>query len=269
VFQKQLTLRGYPPLWINFLTYAGLSVTALPLALTLNWQLPFAFWGYAALGGIVGATGNGFLVKALEKGDLSVLGPINAYKSVIGLISGIFLLGELPSLWGIVGMLLIIGGSYFVLDSTEQKFSMALWKRSAIRYRIVAMVLTAIEAVFLKKMILLSTSLHTFIIWCWTGVFFSFLLLKVYRIHVAPSPTRMALRPALQYVALLACIALMQFTTIYVFDHMPVGYALALFQLSMLLTVWLGYHFFQEKDLMWKLIGSVIMVAGSVCVILF
>jgi hypothetical protein len=48
---------------------------------------------------------------------LSVLGPVNAYKSVISLVPGMVLLGEFPEgmvLAGMVlaGMGLIVGGSY-------------------------------------------------------------------------------------------------------------------------------------------------------------
>lgn len=49
---------------------------------------------------------------------------------------------------------------------------------------------------------------------------------------------------------------------------MEVGYALALFQLSTIVSIFLGYRIFKEENIMKKLIGSVIMVAGSVMIIL-
>lgn len=109
VFQKQLSSKGNHPLLINFLTYLLLSIVCIAVAAVTNRQeLPVEFWLYSVLAGIVGALGNGFLVKALEKGDLSVLGPINAYKSVIGIIVGVFLLREMPNMWGILGIVLIV-----------------------------------------------------------------------------------------------------------------------------------------------------------------
>jgi drug/metabolite transporter (DMT)-like permease len=50
---------------------------------------------------------------------------------------------------------------------------------------------------------------------------------------------------------------------------MPVGYALSLFQLSTIVSVLLGHRLFQEKDIRKKLIGTAIMIAGSVIIILF
>ncbi len=226
------------------------------------------FWLYAILGGIAGATGNAFLVKALQKGELSILGPVNSYKSVVGMILGIFMLAEIPNLWGIVGIALIIYGSYFVLDTTEEKFSWALLKKVEIQYRIWALILTAIEAVFIKKVILLSSASIAFISWCWFGAFFSFLLSFVYRLDIQTQIKKVKYHDLSKLSLLVLCIGTMQFTTIYVFDHMPVGYALSLFQLSTIISVLLGHHIFKEKDMLKKLIGAAIMIAGSVIIIL-
>src|ERR1035437_8848549 len=158
VFQKKLMTKGIHPLFVNFLTYFLLSIACLFIAVFIHWPaLPRQFWTYSILGGIAGALSNGFLVKALQYGELSILGPINSYKSVVGIIGGIILLGETPNLWGLLGIALIIYGSYFVLDTTKERFSLALLKKKEIQYRLLAMILTAIEAVFVKKVILASS----------------------------------------------------------------------------------------------------------------
>ena len=191
VFQKQLTNRYNHPLLINFLTFLLLSVFCIIPAIQVRWlELPFEFWKYCILAGIVGATGNGFLVKALQCGDLSVLGPINSYKSVVGIIVGIFLLGEIPNLWGIA------------------------------------------------------------------------------EVHLVKEFKRIKIRDLFSYFYLVLCIGTMQYTNNYEFDHMEVGYALALFQLSTIVSIFLGYRIFKEENITKKLIGSVIMVAGSVMIIL-
>lgn len=269
VFQKSLTAKGHHPLIINFLSYLGLSVLCLAIAFGVAWsQLPVPFWTWSVLSGIAGALGNGFLVRALQKGDLSVLGPINAYKSVVGIIVGIFLLGEIPNARGVVGTALIIGGSYFVLDTTEDKFSWALLKRKEIQYRIWALILTAIEAVLLKKVIQASGVTTAFLSWCWFGALFSFLLLFFYKLRLRAEVGRFTLGNLRLFLLLILCLGTMQLTTNYVLNHMPVGYALALFQLSIIISVLLGHRIFKEKDIRKKLIGSVIMIVGSLFIIL-
>ncbi|MOA02944.1 hypothetical protein D3C78_1224210 [compost metagenome] len=49
---------------------------------------------------------------------------------------------------------------------------------------------------------------------------------------------------------------------------MSVGYALSLFQLSTIVSIGFGYKFFQEKNIGKKVIGSLIMIIGSVLIIL-
>lgn len=269
VFQKQLTSKGLHPLMVNFITYFLLSLFCVILAFFT--RIPILgqdFWVYSILGGIAGALGNGFLVKALQMGDLSVLGPINSYKSVIGIIVGIFLLSEIPSIWGVLGIALIIYGSYFVLDTTDERFSWRLFKRPEIQFRLWAMILTAIEAVFIKRVILASSTTMAFISWCVFGAFFSFAALFFYRVRIQVELKKTCKRVYLnKFILLIACVGTMQFTTNYVFEHMPVGYALSLFQLSIIVSVIFGYHFFKEKDIRKKIIGSLIMIAGSVLII--
>ena len=270
VFQKQLTTKGIHPLFINFLTYFLLSVGCLFIAFIIHLPvLPQQFWIYSILGGIAGSLGNGFLIKALQFGELSILGPINSYKSIIGIIGGIILLGEVPNIWGMLGISLIIFGSYIVLNTTEERFSLALLKKSEIRYRIWALILTAIEAVFVKKVILASSTTIAFMGWCWFGSVFSFVLLFVYRLDINKEAKKIETSYFGKFFFLIVCIGIMQFTTNYTFKHLAVGYALSLFQLSTIVSVLIGYRFFKELDLSKKIIGSAFMIIGSIVIILF
>lgn len=255
VFQKQLTAGKNHPLIVNFLTYFFLSVFCFALLFFIKIpSLGNSFWLYSILGGIMGALGNGFLVKALDKGDLSVLGPINSYKSVVGIIFGIFLLSEIPNVWGILGIGLIIYGSYFVLDSPDEKFSWKLLKKQEIQFRIWAMILTAIEAIFVKKVILVSSTVLAFTSWCFFGALFSFIFLFFYKIPIKNELSKtLKIENLNKFLFLIICIGIMQFTTNYIFDYMSVGYALSLFQLSTIVSIIFGYKFFQEKEFGTKL----------------
>lgn len=269
VFQKKLTEQNNHPLLVNLLTFSILGILCIVPALQQDWgQVSYLSWYYGVIAGIFGAVGNGFLVKALQGGDLSILGPINSYKSVVGILIGIVFLHEIPSIWGIIGIALIIYGSYFVLDTMKERFSWSLLKNKEIQYRIWAMILTAIEAVFIKKVILYSSTIVSFIFWCWFGAFFSFVLLFFFKVRLIKEIKQVKLHHLLTYVFLVLSIVTMQYTTNYVFSHMNVGYALALFQLSTIISIFLGYRIFKEQNIKKKLLGAVIMIAGSVVIIL-
>jgi drug/metabolite transporter (DMT)-like permease len=270
VFQKQLAINRADPLFINFVTYLFLGILSAIYAVTIRWvDFPDKFWLYSLAVGFLGALGNGFLVKALQQGDLSVLGPVNAYKAVVSLVVAFFLLGEVPGIPGGLGIGLIVAGSYVVLNTTKEKLSWGVFKRTDIQYRLLAMFFAAVEAVLIKKVINYSSPEVAFIIWCWFGALFSFALFYYRQSGRLIQQIRLAGGHISTYVMLIFCIGLMQFTTNYTFGHMPVAYALALFQLSALISVLLGHRFFKETDILKKLVGATIMVAGSALIILF
>lgn len=261
VFQKKLTKSGEAATCINCINYILMSLISIPLLLLVNFSLITPeFWLYAIAGGITGAIGNCFMVLALKQGELSVLGPINSYKAIVGMIFGIFLLHEYPNIYGVLGIGLIIIGSYFILESPKALL------RKDIQYRIYALIFTAIEAVFIKKVIILSSIASSFIISSFLGAIFSYLIMRILENEKLHIPTK---KNSIMYISTTLCFAIMTFTTAYVFKYMNVGYALSLFQLSIILNVILGYKLFNEKNLIKKLLGSLIILIGSAAILIF
>src|SRR6185503_8780807 len=106
VFQKLLTNRGVNPIFVIFASHGLLSVVCLPF-LFVAWRAASAgFWFNIGLSAVLAVAGNVLLVEALKRSDLSVLGPINAYKSVVSLLPGIILLHEIPGPWALAGIAL-------------------------------------------------------------------------------------------------------------------------------------------------------------------
>lgn len=264
VFQKKLAVEN-SSLTINFSTYTILSLCCLPFVYTVfSETYSLYFWFIVFLCGFLCTLGILCIIKAINIGELSVIGPINSYKSIVGLVASLFLLKEIPSLIGLLGIFLIIWGSKFIFQSSQEGFSFKLFKRKDIQYRIIALVLTGIEAAFLKQIIIMSSVEAGFILWCFMGAFWSTIFILI-------TKKRFSLEKKSNYIQVLfiaLCLGLMQYSTNFVFEKMNVGYALALFQLSSLVTVFLGYEIFKEKNLKEKIIGTCIMILGSVLIIL-
>ena len=248
VFQKTLTKKGQAPLMVNLISYTLLSLIAL---FFIDYKsiptLSNNFWLYVVLGGFTGALGNGFIIMALEKEDLSILGPINAYKSVVGMIVAFILIREIPNQFGLLGIALIIAGSYFVLDQGTEKWSWSIFKKKGIQYRIWGLLLTGIEAVFDKQVILQSSIKWAFIGWAIFGAIFSLLFILFVNKDLLKGAKKMDATIVGNYLLLITCVGLMIVTTNYVFREIQVSYGLALFQLSILLSVVLGYRIFNEQ----------------------
>ncbi len=301
-----MATRGRRPFFVNAATFVLLTFACVGPAFAVDWtRFRPDFWRDVVFSGVLCALGNACLVAALGRGELSILGPINAWKAVVGLIFGFFLLGEAPTFSALFGVFLIGVGSYFVLDASPERFSFRLlFGNSAIRLRVAALILTALEAIFIKKIVLAAGPSTAFFLWAATGALFSTLSLGVAALiplipsistqprqprlttqtpqasqttsTSAPSqtaqttpPTRFSARDALELAATAACVGTMQLATNVAFERLDVGLALALFQLSAPLNVLLGWRLFRERGVVKKLFGATVAVGGAACVVLF
>ena len=265
MLQKALSER-HSAVLINLYSYGLLSLACVVnvCMADYNWNsYGFSFWNYVLLAGFLCTLGTVCLIKALQCGELSVLGPINSYKCLVGLLFGFVILGEIPNIKAILGVLLIICGSWFIFDTVKEGFSLRLFKRKDIILRFCALFLTGAEAAVLKKIILISSPAECFILWCFSGFAFSLILVLLLKKKLQP----LFKKDLLSIFVIAVCLGLMQFSTNIVFEKLNVGLSLALFQLSSIVAIIFGYKVFKESYIVKKLIGAIIMIAGS-CLIL-
>lgn len=271
VFQKQLAQRSAEPLIIITATHGLLTALALPfLAGMPLGALGVDFWANLLTAVVLAVGGYVFLWYALRSTDLSLLAPINAYKAVLGLLLAVVLIGEVPTLSGLIGVALIVAGSYFVIDRVPgQAHSSAFrlfTREPGVQLRFAALICSATESVFLKRALLLSSPITTFLIWavcCFAVAAIAAVLLRTW---VAAEVTR--LRSEWRTLLwLTATTGLMQVTTLLTFGKLQVGYSLALFQLSTLISVYLGHRYFEERNIRRRLLGSLVMVIGAMLIV--
>jgi drug/metabolite transporter (DMT)-like permease len=271
-FQKLLTIRRADPLFVIFATHAGLSILCLPFLLAMQPHLSETFLLNMTASAFLAVSGNALLVQAVKLSDLSLLGPVNAYKPIISLIPGMILLHEFPHGMGLVGMGLIVAGSYFVVDKAvdqpRRNVFIRFFTDRGVQYRFAAMALSAVEAVFLKKAVLESTASVTFACWSVFGFIVSLPAIALFLRRRVSREFRLARSVMPTYLALILTAGLTQLCTILVLHGFQVGYSLALFQTSTLISVLLGYRLFKERNILERLLGSIIMIAGAVLIVL-
>ena len=268
VFQKQLVLRSANPLFIIGATHAFLTAATLPLLFgSVTSALGREFWTTMTISALLAVAGNVLLVYALKASDLSVLGPLNAYKAVISLVLGVILIGEIPSVAGLAGVLLILAGSYFVVDrdptQPRRNAFAQFFRERGVQLRFAALVLSATEAVFLKRALLLSSALTTFVFWSLLGLPIAATAIVLLLRRQAANELVLLRRNWLTYASLAMTTGLMQAATVFTFGKLQVGYSLALFQLSTVISVFLGYRYFLEINFRQRIVGSLIMIAGA------
>lgn len=255
VFQKLLTNRGEHSSIVNFYNYLGLSLLGY---IACYGQIVFCINNLPdiLIMGLLGALGNYFIIKALSCGELSTLAPINSYKPIIALIFGFILLKEIPSIYDIIGILLVILGTMFLIES---KF---LYTK-AILYRFAALVFSGCEAIFIKKVIITSDISSAFFYWALAGFVFSMIFA-----FLSHHPLKISSRNLRYQILLVLSVAVMQYSTNFVFSKMNVAQSLALFQLSSIVSVFLGINIFKERGLVKKLFAAFLMLIGAVILIL-
>ena len=253
VFQKILTARGEKSSVVNFYTYLGLLIITIPFCNNIVFFKEIIL--YILLMGFLGAFGNYFIIKALSLGELSVLAPINSYKPIVAIIFGLLILEEIPGIYELIGIILILSGTLIIINSK-------IVFNKALIYRFLALIFSGIEAIFIKKVILLTDITSAFFYWVLSGVIFSaiFVIFLKHKIKLR--------KVNLKYqIVLVMLVGIMQYSTNYVFSKIHVAYALSLFQLSSIVSVFLGVSLFKEKDLIRKLIASFIMILGAIIII--
>lgn len=270
VFQKKLTHHGLHPFYVVATTYLILTLLAMPfLSLVDIAMLSNAFWVNVLFAALLDVGGWMFLVMSLSKTDLSVFGPLNAYKVIVSMLFAMLFLGEIPSLQGLAGVLVIVIGSFFLMPnkSVNGNRIFHLLLERGVQSRFLSILLFSVGTIFLKNSIMHSGPLETLVFWSLLGL----PLVLVGNAVFLPGFLTKGLSQSRGHIPSIlligATVFIMQYLTLVLLSKMLVAYTLALFQIGMLLQVFLGHKIFQEDHLLRRILVSGVMVAGSVLVL--
>jgi drug/metabolite transporter (DMT)-like permease len=273
VFQKLLTREQASPLFVVGMTQGLLTLACVPVFLTQRFPADAAFWSNMLVATALAVGANVLIVEALKIGDLSFLGPVNAYKAVFSLIPGFVLLGEIPTPLALTGIGLIGAGSLLIFDRESHAglgaVARAFVSDRGVQLRFAGLILSATEAVILKRALVTGSPVAAFAVWSSAGFIVSLIAARLC------TPGWFGRNGTILKSHWPACLALavttgvMQLGTLVVFMGLQVSPALALFQTSMLLTVLLGRAVFREPNFWERLLGAGVMTIGAVLIVVY
>ena len=258
LFQKRLTARAADPVFLMAVTYGALAVLSLPL---LWWNAPtvdVSFWLNAAILAVVDVLGNVLLVLALERSEMSIFGPLNAWKAVVSLAFAAVLIHEIPSVRSLGGVALIVTGSILL---TRTEATAATGPRHGVPIRLLSLLVLSLAAVFLKKLIMGSSPLYAF---AWWAIGSAPVAIAVSFVRRRPHQKRIMREYPGDYFWLILTFGIAQICVVFTFRALPVGVALALFQISTLLTIFFGHRYFEERGIRRRMLAAAIMMTGAV-----
>lgn len=271
--QKVLAKRGLQPLLVIGFAHLGLSVLVLPWILGQRLPLGTGLWLNLGISAALATLANVLIVHAVSESDLSLVGPINSYKPVVSLLPGLVLLGEIPSLAGLAGIGLVVAGSGLLTQHPQPGAArppfFKLFLNRGVQLRIAALIPSAVEAVFLKRALAASNPATVFAWWvvlCLLAVIVTLTVTRRWREVVDHGDRLRASAGAL--VTLMATTGLMQFCTVVTLATLQVGYSLALFQTSTVISVIMGRTVFNEPQFGRRLLGSIIMTGGAAVIVI-
>lgn len=208
--------------------------------------------------------------RAIKISEISLINPMSAFNPVFVSIISFFTLGERIGIKGLLGILLIVAGAY-LLQASKAKGGFlaplrALLTHKGVQYSLIAYFLWAITPTFQKTAIFHTTPQ--------VPPFASFIGLLGMTLVYTPLTVKFSRKPlaiARKYFKLLILFgvlgAVAQVAAFTAFSLTKLGFATAVFKLSMIFTVILGWLIFKEKDIKSRLLGSTVMLTGVILLV--
>ena len=251
----------------EYIVSLSLRLFALPFLIPLLFfieipSLGNQFWITLLIGGSLNVITTILYMKAIKYSDLSITVPIVTFTPLFLLMTSPLIVGEFPNFIGLIGVLLIVFGSYTlnIKQRHEGYFApfKALLKEKGPKLMLFVAFIWSITSNFDKIGVLNSSpifwaiAINVFI----TLVMFLIMLYKSQRSIQQISTSYKTLLP----IGLFGALTLIfQMTAI---NLTLVAYVISIKRTSAIMSVLLGYLIFKEKGIKERLLGAAIMVIG-------
>ncbi len=265
---KKLMSKKQDPLVVSVFIHGLASIGFLVAAIFLGQNIlkvsPTALI-FIIITAIFGAAGGVVLLMSLQKGDLSLIAPIQTITPLLILIVAVFFLNETPRPIGLLGIILIIFGGIYLDKNPHEKLS-SIMKRIVTYKPALLGVLAAIFYAMASVMDKFGLRNTTVVIWIFYVYFFIFLFI----LPIAIKQRKNEFRKILNHKTLL--ISSSFFSVIAIFFQLlaiqttMVSYVLSIKRLSSVFAVILAYVFLSEKRALYRLRGAIVMVIGAILI---
>lgn len=221
------------------------------------------FWLALLLGGVLNMVATLFYMKALKYSDLSITVPLVTFTPVFLLATSPLILGEFPSLSGLIGILLVVSGSYVLNIRDIQRGLWApfrgLLREKGPRFMLAVAFIWSITSNIDK----IGATHSSVIIWVLAVNVVSAVLLFPVALHRILKNRGILTSRNIGILAGVGLIAaLRSFFQITAITLTLVTYVISIKRTSALFAILFGALVFKEKGFRERILGGVIMVTG-------
>jgi len=206
-------------------------------------------------------------IKAISISPLSLTIPFIALSPVFVIITAFVILGELPDISGLIGILLIVTGAYLLnVRATRHGVLgpiMAIKREKGSVLMIIVALIFSFTSTLGKVAVMHSSPLFF-------GAFYPFILTFIFTIITGFKGQLSGIisRPLI-FLGIGFCMAVMMLSHYLAISLTDVAYMISVKRCSLLFSVIYGWVLFREISISERLIGSVLMIAGVVAITLF
>ena len=225
------------------------------------------FWPALVIGGTLTVVWLVLMAKAIKYSDLSLAMPLLAFSPLFVVATAPFIVKEIPNLFGLVGVSLIVLGAYTLNIQERRKGFLAPFKilfkeKGAVLMLIVAFI-GGLSGSFDKMGIVNSSA----IFWVFASNAFAaatlFILLMLRKNnHLKQFSSNLSILILIGIIAGISQISQMTATGLTL-----VAYVVAVKRTSIVISVLLGWLIFKEKNIRERLMGALIMLAGVLFIV--
>ena len=218
--------------------------------------------------GILNIIAASLYYKALKITDLSLAVPMTALTPIFLILTSFIILGEVPTLYGAAGIVLIVIGCYIL---SERKKGMRLldpfrelYKHQGIRYMLIVAFLFSISASF-DKMVIVNSDVFF-------GPAIVYFTIGIPMLAIAKIKNEKVIRRTNDLWKYIFTGIILFISAISINKALSielVSYVISIKRSSILFSVLIGGLFFMENNLLKRSIGASIMIAGMALIILF
>jgi len=250
----------------NTITWAmftfGIPYILIAAAFTGVPEIKNDFYWSALLSVAINMVAFTIFVKALKISPLTLTYPFLSFSPVFLIFTGYIFLGEIPSMEGVIGIILITGGAYVLNISGAGRGLLApvkaIKKEKGSLLMFIVSLMWSFAATFDKVAVLSSSPFFYLVVF---NISF-FLFYMPYLYHENPDFISEVKSCFPQLVLLGALGGLMVIFQMTALKAALVSYVIAIKRSGMLFTMLIGHFLFKEKAGAARVIGTLLMVAG-------
>lgn len=208
---------------------------------------------------------------SIKFAPVSLISPISSFHPFFTTLLAIFFLNETPTLTKFLGVMLIVIGTYLLNVSQFHEGLLqpikTIFSNRGVQLALACNFIWAVTPLFQKPAIFETNPISPMFlpfIAVWSVSIFQFpFLIKGW------SKVKNLIKPNMKYLLLIGLInPLGVYGAFMAFSLTNVGYATAIFKLSIIFNILSGAYIFKEENISERLLGATVMIAGTVLLVL-